>query len=163
MGATQSLARGWERQLDMSFNSLFYDGTLNAATYEQWLSNLGVRYVALPTAPLDDTAVVEARLLDSGLPYLSPVWQNADWRVWRYDSSPGLIAGPASLVQIVPDSFTVQVADRGDVVVRLRASKHWSVPEPGCATADPGGWTVLRGLPIGTASVEQSLQGTPCS
>jgi hypothetical protein len=163
VGATQSLARGWERQLDMRFNSIFYDGALNAVTCQRWLSNLGVRYVALSNAPLDDTALVEVRLLDSGLPYLSPVWQNADWRVWRYDSSPGLIAGPASLVQIVPDSFTVQVAGHGDIVVRLRSSPHWSVPAPGCVGAGPDGWTPLHGLPIGTVRVKQVLQGTPCT
>jgi hypothetical protein len=147
----------------MGYNSIFYDGTLNAATYQQWLSNMGVGYVALPRAPLDDTAVAEALMLDTGLPYLSLVWQNPDWRVWRYDSSPGLIAGPASVVQIAPDSFTVQVAGPGDVVVRLRASTHWAVAAPGCATTDPNGWTLLRDLPNGTARVAQALRGTPCA
>jgi hypothetical protein len=163
VGDTQSLARGWERQLDMGFNSVFYDGTLNATTYQQWLSDMGVGYVALPRAPLDDSAVAEASLLNGGLPHLSLVWQTADWRVWRYDSSPGLIAGAASLVQIAPDSFTVQVAGPGDVVVRVRASKHWAVAAPGCVTADPNGWTLLRGLPIGAARVAQALSGTPCA
>lgn len=163
VGETQSLARGWERQLDMSFNKIFYDGTLNANTYEQWLADMGARYVALPRAPLDDSAVAEAQLLDGGLPYLSLVWQTGDWRVWRYDASPGLIAGAATLVQIAPDSFTVQVTSPGDVLVRMRASTHWSVPAPGCVTADPNGWTVLRDLPVATTQVTQALRGSPCA
>jgi hypothetical protein len=162
VGDSQSLARGWERQLDMSFNPIFYDGTLNATSYQQWLSNLGVRYVALASAPLDSSAVAEAQLLDGGLPYLSPVWQSNDWRVWRYDASPGLISGPATLVQIAPASFTVDLSSPGDVVVRVRASTHWAVPDPGCVTADPNGWTMLRNLPVGSTQVTQALGGDQC-
>ncbi|MDQ1503396.1 MAG: hypothetical protein QOD57_1123 [Actinomycetota bacterium] len=162
VGDTQSLARGWERQLDMSFNPLFYDGTLNATSYQQWLSSLGVRYVALARAPLDSSAVAEAQLLDGGLPYLVPVWRSNDWQVWRYDASPGLISGPATLVQIAPDSFTVNVSGPGDVVVRVRASAHWAVPAPGCAAADPDGWTLLRHLPVGSTRVTQALGADPC-
>ena len=164
VGDKQSLARGWERQLDMGFNKVFYedDPPLNAASYEQWLANMGVEYVALPNAPLDHTAIDEARLLTSGLPYLTPIWSNRDWRVWRYDASPGLVSGPATLTQINADSFTVNVTKPGDVVVRVRSSAHWSVPEPGCVTSDDNGWTVLRGLSKGTNKVSQALGGTPC-
>jgi hypothetical protein len=146
----------------MSFNPLFYDGTLNATSYQQWLSSLGVRYVALARAPLDSSAVAEAQLLDGGLPYLVPVWRSNDWQVWRYDASPGLISGPATLVQIAPDSFTVNVSGPGDVVVRVRASAHWAVPAPGCAAADPDGWTLLRHLPVGSTRVTQALGADPC-
>jgi hypothetical protein len=163
VGDTQSLARGWERQLDMSFNSIFYDGSLDTASYQRWLANMGVRYVALPRAPLDDFAKVEAQLLDGGLPYLSLIWQNADWRVWRYDDSPGLVSGPATLTQITPDSFTVELSSTGDVVVRVRASTHWAVPAPGCVSSDADGWTVLRGLPAGTTRVTQAFLGSTCA
>ena len=164
MGDTQSLARGWERQLDMGFNNVFYDDDppLNAVSYERWLADMGVEYVALPTAPLDHTAVEEARLLTSDLPYLRPIWSNRYWRVWRYDASPGLVSGPATLTQLNADSFTVDVTKPGDIVVRVRASAHWSVPEPGCVTSDANGWTVLRGLSMGTNKVTQALGGNPC-
>jgi hypothetical protein len=158
----RSLARGWETQLDLRLNPVFYDGTLTADTYERWLSDQGVRYVALPAAPLDDSAVAEAALLSSGLPYLTPIWHNADWQLWRFDGSPGLVTGPATLTALGPDSLTLNVTAPGDVLVRVRSSAHWAVPEPGCAAADPSGWTVLRGLPIGPARVTQALRGTPC-
>jgi hypothetical protein len=162
VGNTQSLARGWERQLDRTYNPIFYDGTLNATSYRQWLTNLGVSYVALPNAPLDSSAIAEGQLLRGGLPYLSLIWQTTDWSVWRYDASPGLISGPATLTQIEADSFTVEVSRPGDVVVRVRASTHWAVPAPGCVTSDPDGWTVLHHLPVGTTEVSQALDGDAC-
>jgi hypothetical protein len=147
----------------MTLNKIFYDGTLDATTYQAWLADMGVRFVALPAAPLDDSATAEAALLHGGLPYLTLVWQNHDWRVWGFDASPGLITGAGALTQIAPDSFTVEITRPGDVVVRMRASSHWAVPTPGCVTADPNGWTVLRNLPVGTTKVTQALSGTPCA
>ncbi len=38
-----ALARGWERQLDRRYGALFYDGTLDAASYRAWLRELAVR------------------------------------------------------------------------------------------------------------------------
>jgi hypothetical protein len=159
---TVSLARGWERQLDISLNPVFYDGTLDAGSYKRWLSDEGVRYVALPTAPIDYASIAEVRLLTHGVPYLTPVWQNADWRVWRFDEGPGLVSGPADITQLGAASFTVEVTAPGDVLVRVRASGHWAVPAPGCATVDPSGWTLLRDLPTGSTRVAQAVRGTPC-
>ena len=55
------LARGWHRQLDRKVNPLFYDREhpLTPARYQRWLRENAVRWVALPTAPLDFSA--EAR------------------------------------------------------------------------------------------------------
>ena len=65
------LARGWERQLDEKANPLFYDGRpLTAERYHRWLRDSGVRWVALPDAPLDYSAQAEARLLEAAPPYL---------------------------------------------------------------------------------------------
>ena len=47
------LARGWERQLDIKYNRLFYDGSLTAPSYERWLHTNAVRFVAVADAPLD--------------------------------------------------------------------------------------------------------------
>src|SRR5437588_575966 len=35
------LARGWERQLDIKYNRLFYGGALTPTSYEAWLHRLG--------------------------------------------------------------------------------------------------------------------------
>ena len=61
------LARGWERQLDVAYNTLFYaGGPLRAPAYRSWLLANGVSYVALPDAPLDYAALAEGALLRSG-------------------------------------------------------------------------------------------------
>jgi hypothetical protein len=159
---TQSLARGWETQFDLSLNPIFYNGTLNATAYEQWLADRGVSYVALPSAPLDDSSLPEAQLLRSGLPYLTPVWHNENWQLWRVIDSPGLVSGPATLEALGADSFTLEVSAPGDVLVRIRASSHWSVPAPGCAGTTPAGWIRLHDLPLGQTRISQRLVGTPC-
>ncbi len=76
---TLLLARGWERQLDIAYNPIFYNAPLTAATYHTWLHANGVKYVALPDARLDDSSLGERALITSGLPYLHEVWHNAHW------------------------------------------------------------------------------------
>ena len=53
MAPSVALARGWERQLDVSRNALFYESSsrLSAAGYERWLSANAISYVALADAP----------------------------------------------------------------------------------------------------------------
>ena len=64
------LARGWERQLDIAYNPLFYKAPLTVGTYRMWLHANGVKYVALPDARLDDSSLGERALIERGLPYL---------------------------------------------------------------------------------------------
>jgi hypothetical protein len=156
------LARGWERQLDIEYESIFYEGPLTPASYRDWLVDNGVEFVALPDARLDESSLGERELLERGLPYLEPVWSNAHWRVWRVRDFHGLVDGPASLVALEPDRFTVDVREPADIVVRVRESRHWLVEGDGCAGATDDGWTVLRGLQPGTVEVTQSLGATAC-
>jgi hypothetical protein len=162
VAANHALARGWETQLDRGYNPIFYDGSLDANTYERWLADQGVTYVALPAVPLDPTSRAEAALLRTRLPYLTPVWHNASWQLWRDDTSPGLVSGPATLTKLGPDSFTVNVTSPGDVMVRVRTSGHWAVDSPGCVAEDSTGWIVLRDLPVGSHTVGQALRSTKC-
>ena len=99
----------------------------------------------------------------SGLPYLEPVWHNANWRVWKVVDFQGLVRGPAQLTSMSPDGFTIAAAAPGTVNVRVRASSRWKVlDDSGCATSDRAGWTVLRVYTPGIIEVTQSLRGTPC-
>jgi hypothetical protein len=93
---------------------------------------------------------------------LAPVWQSQNWQLWRVVGSSGLVSGPAKLEQVAADSFTLDVYATGDVVVRIRASSHWSVPVPGCAARTATGWIRLQNLPVGRVRVSQRLIGTPC-
>ncbi|MGC2373357.1 MAG: hypothetical protein WA484_05750 [Solirubrobacteraceae bacterium] len=78
-----SLARGWERQLDTRYASLFYRSPLTAAAYRAWLAENRVRYVALPDVPLDKAGAVEGALIARGLPYLQELWHSRHWRLYR--------------------------------------------------------------------------------
>ena len=91
------LARGWERQLDIKYNSLFYNGTLTAATYHTWLHKLAVRFVAVSDADLDYSAHEETALIDRGLPYLRLVFRSAHWHVYAVDHPTPIAQGAATL------------------------------------------------------------------
>jgi hypothetical protein len=81
-----ALARGWQRQLDTVRNPLFYgDAPLTPATYERWLHDNAVRYVALPDATLDSSSDGERGLIEGRPPYLRPVWRSPHWRVFEVD------------------------------------------------------------------------------
>jgi len=157
------LARGWERQLDIAYNPLFYNAPLTPQTYHRWLTENGVQFVALPDARLDDSSTAERALLAGGLPYLQPVWQNAHWQVWRVRDFAGMTRGGATMVKLLPDRFTLSVTRPGSVIVRVRASSHWDVHGEGCADSTADGWTLLQNLTPGTVEVTQSLTGTNCS
>jgi hypothetical protein len=139
------IARGWERQVDMRVNPLFYArGPLDPARYRDWLDDNGVEYVALPDAALDPSAQAEAHVIEQGQPFLRPVWRGAHWRVWRVVGSPGLVDGPAALVGQTADTVTLDAWSSGTVVVRVRATAFWSVDGPACAGDTADGWVRLE-------------------
>jgi hypothetical protein len=119
-----ALARGWQRQLDVARNGLFYaDEPLNATTYASWLSDNGVRFVGLPDAILDSSSYAEAKLIESGLPYLRPVWRSDHWRVYAFTGPHAL----AHVARLGVDSAVVT----GTGVVKLRWSQYWKL-DGGC-------------------------------
>ncbi|WP_372511847.1 hypothetical protein [Frankia umida] len=136
------MARGWLRQLDSKYNSLFYDGTLSAATYHRWLLARGIRYVALPDVDLDPSAVAEAALLRAGLPYLDLAWQDAHWKVWLVKDSPGLVQGPASLTELGVSSIGVDFRSPGIATVLVHYTPYWRLSQgQACVFRAAGGWT----------------------
>ena len=109
------IARGWERQLDIKDNHLFYDGTLAPASYEAWLHQLAIRFVAVSDAPLDYSGHAERRLIDAGLPYLRPVFTSRHWRVYAVaGATPLLAGGGVALTGIGPNSLSFTVPRPGD-------------------------------------------------
>jgi hypothetical protein len=154
------LARGWERQLDIANNSIFYvTGELTPASYQAWLDRNGITWVALPSAPLDYAAQAEARLLETGLvPSLRLAWETPQWRLWQVQGSPGLVSGPARLVTLVPDHLTLQVSAPGPITVRVRYTTFWSVTSgAACVAPAPGGWTSVEAQTVGTLSLSASM------
>jgi hypothetical protein len=131
------LVRGWERQLDIKYNHLFYDGALTAGDYERWLHQLAVRFVAVPDASLDFSARKEVSLIDHGLPYLRPVYETQHWRVYEVAHPAPIVEGPASLTGLGPNWVKLNFRQPGAVAVRIRFTPYWELAKgPGCVSRD---------------------------
>jgi hypothetical protein len=158
---TVALARGWERQLDIADNPLFYEPNLSATAYDAWLSNNAVGYVALPDTQFDPAAQSEVALIETGLPVLKHVWSSTNWQVWRVTTAKPMVEGPARLAGIDSESFTLNVSQPGAVLVRIRYSTHWAVDGGGCVTQSPDGWTQLQLPTAGIIKVRQVVPFGP--
>ena len=138
------LARGWERQLESDDLHLFRSG-LSPATYHGWLLANGVSYVALPSVPLDYLARHEAGLIRRGLPYLKPIWGNADWRLYAVRHAQGLVDRPARLSSIGADWFDLGAPRAGHFLLRIHFNPYWTVAGPaGTCLRSWGKWTQVE-------------------
>jgi hypothetical protein len=137
------LARGWERQLDIKYNHLFYGGALTPATYEAWLHQLAVRFVAVPDANLDYSAERETALIERGLPYLRLVTRSRHWRVYAVIGATPIVEGAATLRTLGPDSLTLQAQRAGRVLVRVRFTPYWALGEGSGCVGPAGDLTAL--------------------
>ncbi|MFF5055372.1 hypothetical protein ACFY1S_19555 [Micromonospora sp. NPDC000663] len=155
---TVPLARGWERQVDSDRNALFYDGSLSAQTYEQWLRHEAVSYVVLaPDAPADRWGRDEAALIRAGLPYLREVWSDPTWRMYAVVDPTPLVGAPGQLVTADRGSVRLTAAP-GDVPVRVRWSRWLSLTGPdGCVRPGADGWTEVRVRAAGDYTVSSGL------
>jgi hypothetical protein len=145
------LARGWERQLDIARNGLFYDGRpLTAARYRAWLDENAVRFIALADAPLDYSAAEEAALVRSGLPYLRAVWRDAHWRVYEVARATPVASGAGVATAIGRDRVALTVSRPGSVYLRVRWSPYWELRRGrGCVRRADGGWTRIDARSMG--------------
>jgi hypothetical protein len=132
------LARGWERQLDLKYNHLFYGGPLTPATYDAWLHRLAVRFVAVPDASLDFSARKETDLIRHGLPYLRLVMHSRHWKVYAVSDPTPIVQGAATLQAIGPDSLTLLARHPGTALVRVRFTPYWAL-DPGSGCVSPAG------------------------
>ncbi|WP_053688255.1 hypothetical protein [Streptomyces sp. WM6372] len=114
-----NLARGWNRQADLERNPLFYDDTLTAVSYREWLDRWAVHYVVLPADQPDSGGEDEAKLVSEGLPYLQQVWGDRNWRLFKVDAPTDLVSGPATVVRAGADQLVVDVKTAGRVLVRI--------------------------------------------
>jgi hypothetical protein len=160
VGETTPVARGWERQADVVDNPIFYDqGALNPASYRQWLDQLAVAYVAVPSTKLDFASVDEAKLIATGLPFLHLVWSNADWKLYHVAHPAPLVRG-AQIISMSGNQLRMQVSSPGLVPIQIRWSSHLVVldgAQPvslgvrahGCLSEN-GQWVMLHARRAGT-------------
>lgn len=146
------LARGWLRQADIDRNPLFFttvpgaSGTgvpLNQDTYQQWLADMSVQYVAVPRAELSWVGRPEAELVTGGLPYLREVWSARDWRLYAVADPQPIVAPPAALVSQDAGSLVFDAPVAGDVIVRVRHYR-WLRTVPAASIEPSGEWTRIR-------------------
>ncbi|MDQ3630218.1 MAG: hypothetical protein M3417_02855, partial [Actinomycetota bacterium] len=149
------LARGWNTQLDHRYNLLFFKPGLTARKYHRWLRRNAVRHVAVPGVALDRSSRAEARLIAGGLPFLTEVWRNENWRLYAVKDPLPLVSGPGQLRAFGRDGFTVAAERRGWILVRTHFSPYFvAAGAPACLSAAPGDWTRVFALRSGTIRVQ---------
>jgi hypothetical protein len=151
------LARGWLGQLDRARNSVFYEGKLTDERYHRWLRRSGVRYVALPDAPLQQDARPERRLVHSEPSYLEPRWSSAHWRVFEVADPRPLVRsdfGEARLLSLKPESFSMRVERPGRFTVLARPSPYWHVTHGIGCIGERKGWTTVTAPRTGPLEAE---------
>jgi hypothetical protein len=173
VGETMPVARGWERQADMTDNPIFYtSGALDARSYRHWLDSLAVAYVAVPDAKLDFASVAEANLIAQGLPYLRVVWQDKDWKLYQViDSAP--LVRHAQVLSMDGNQLRLWVQHPGKVPIQIRWTNHFAVldgSEPvsagvrahGCLSQN-GQWTLLHAHRVGAYVLTSDFDVIPDS
>ena len=149
-----SLARGWEKQLDTRYDGVLLRPGLTGAGYDGWLHDQAVAYVALPDVALDPSSAQEGRVIRSDPAFLKLVFASAHWRIYAVRNPTPLVSGPAHLVSLGNDSFTLRVASSGTAEVRVRYTRYWTLTAGrGCVGRAAGGWTAVRPAAAGTVVV----------
>ena len=134
-----SLARGWERQLDISTT-----GSSTSPAGPDRLPHLAVGQQRVSTwrsrRRVWTTPLSAAEARRSGLPYLVPVWGNADWRVYRYKYTVPLVSGPgASRLPEVQRDHPPRVGERRGRPAPPLHPLLELVAGAGCVEPAPGG------------------------
>ncbi|MEV6367702.1 hypothetical protein AB0L86_12500 [Micromonospora musae] len=159
VAAAVPLARGWERQVDVERNALFYGSALDPGEYGDWLRRNAVGFVAVApdTAP-DRYAQAEAALVLAGQPYLREVARPGRWRLYQVTDPAPLVSPPATLVESTPAGVRFSTDASGDVLIRMRWNRWLSLDGgAGCLAPGPDGWTTVRAGTPGTFVLTSSL------
>jgi hypothetical protein len=158
-----AIARGWERQLDVAENPLFYAPHLTPGAYRAWLDADAVRFVALPDAQLDYSARQEAALIEAGQNYLRPVARLSHWRVFAVGGARPLAGPPARMTRLAAASFQLRFSTPGTSEVRLHYTSYWT-SSGACVFRAPDGFTDVRAPTAGLVAVTARLRagGSAC-
>jgi hypothetical protein len=153
-----SLARGWEKQLDVRYDSVLLSSSLSAASYERWLREQAVAYVALPDVELDPSSAREGKLIRAGLPALREVFSSRHWRIYAVRAPQPLASGPGRLTALGHDSFALSASAPGSFLVRVHYTPYWTVTSgAGCVSRGARGWTRVDASQRGPLVVRASF------
>jgi len=151
------LARGWLRQLESDDFHDFTNDRLTATAYARWLREHGVDYVAVPDAELDYLGADEAQLIRWFAPdYLTQVWSNRDWSLWRVDEADDQSLRP---VAVGPDGFSVSVPGPGRYPIRMSWSPYLEIVNgEGCIEPGENRSTTILIVPDGAGPQEVEMR-----
>ncbi len=140
------VARGWERQVDVRRNPIFYGTALAPDTYLSWLYHNAVSYVAVAKQDkLDKYGREEANLIAAKLPYLKLAWSNSDWTLYRVLGAQQLVTGAGVLVDSGPTGVTFDTTVSGKLTVRVRWSRWLTLSGPdACFYRRSDDWVGVR-------------------
>jgi hypothetical protein len=144
-----AITRGWYRQSDALHNAVLNRRRFSAAQYVAWLHAMGVRYVFLPAAPLDQSGPQETAILTTD-PRFTAVYHDADWTVFRLAGARPIVApapgaGTARVVALDREAIVVRVSAPGAYVVKVSYSPYWRVVAGvGTLTRERRDFIVLR-------------------
>ena len=153
---TIPLARGWMTQLDAGYDTLFFNDDLDASSYHRWLRRNAVQYVAVPDAEPASAGEAEIELIDTGLPYLQPIWSGQHWTVYRVASPTATVSG-ATLVSQDAVSVTFRADQPTDVHVRIRWSRWLTLAGPAGCLRRVGDWTGVEVQQPGVYRIDSAL------
>jgi hypothetical protein len=157
-----AIAKGWSRPPDIQRNPIFYDGTLNADTYREWLKDNAISYVAVSKGPYDWAAADEASLVRRGfLWYLKPVWWDETWTLYEVKYPRPVIQSPGRVVARDATSLKLSLPSPGQYGLRVRWSRYLSASD-GCVRPTNGGWSMVVVDKPGKVKIEGSLTPRQC-
>ncbi|WP_046500718.1 hypothetical protein [Streptomyces odonnellii] len=136
-----TMARGWNRQLDVERGRLFYEGPLTEARYRAWLDRWAVGFVVLHHGQPDGPAEAEAALVRSGPEWLERVYEDDGWTVYRVRNAVPLVSAPASVAGGSAADLMVRMPEAGSVTVRI-AYSPW-LRARGACVEQAGEWVRL--------------------
>jgi hypothetical protein len=138
------ISRGWNRQLDIERNALFYDGDLTSERYDAWLRENAIGLVAVPLRlPMDESGEDEKQVALR----LREVFRTGDWRVMA-------APGDLGVSEVKPEGFVLNTTQPGARTIRIRFTPYWALLEgEGCVEPAPGGWTRVRVREAGRVEV----------
>lgn len=163
-----NMARGWNRQADVTRGRLFYEGhsgttvapgTFSTESYRAWLGHWAVGLVVLYDGKPDGPAELEHKLVTSEPAYLERVWSDDNWRIYRVKDAVPLAAAPASVVGSDGADLTLDMPKAGSVSVRI-AYSPWLWASSGCLTRD-GEFTRLTVTKPGRVRLSSKFGGPP--
>ena len=151
------IARGWFRQDDFPRNGVLYT-KLDRGRYLAWLRSLGVRYVVLPDAPLDYSAVAEGALIAGGRSGLVVAFRSAHTTVYAVPSPRRIVTGPGRAVVLAlgRNRITVDLARPGRYRIATNWSPYWATGT-GCLSRGADGTVRLTTTRAGIVRLDLSV------